>query len=110
MEEQGQRVAHTIMTVDRLVRQSDSDGEIAQSLDLPTQIRNERYRITVINSSRVSSSSACTRQCLVFKTGEISRTVNFKTEYPVESRTVIGGPLRVVRPDNGSIIRVQTNG
>lgn len=111
LEAQGQQVARTIGIVDRLARQSDSSGEIGRTVDLPSQIGDERYSITVINRSRASAGDTpCDRSCLLLSTDDVRRTVSVVSVTTLEGVTVTGESLYVVRPSGETTIRFDGTG
>lgn len=111
LETQGQTLARTIGVVDRLVRQSDSRGEIGRTVDLPATLGDERYRITVVNRSKAASDgSGCSRPCLILETDDVAERVYFASVSTVASTTVVAGPLYVVRKRGGEQIQFRTQG
>lgn len=111
LETQGQTLARTIGIVDRLVRQSDSRGEIGRTVALPATLGDERYRITIINRSKADTDgAACSRQCLLLRTEDITERVYFTSVSEVASTTVVGESLYVVRNRAGKPIQFRLRG
>lgn len=107
LERQGQQLSRTVGIVDRLARQSDSDGEIGRVADLPEQIGDERYSVTVVNRSRArKEDSRCDRPCLVLSTDETVRTVYLAPVTRLRGGTAVGGSLYVVREADSGVIRL----
>lgn len=107
LETTGQEFTGTIQSVDRLVRQSDSPGEIGQQIALPESIRGSGYTVTVINESAAAASgTACDRQCVILDGDEVSQTVYFRSVTPIENTTVNGRTIYVSRPAGESMIRL----
>jgi hypothetical protein len=110
LETQGQQLSSTVHSVDRLVRQSNSSGEIGQTIALPETAQGNSYTVEVINESVASNpDSACDRQCLRLEAGDVTQVVFFRSLTTVEATSFVGGPVYVVRPDGESTIRFNTS-
>lgn len=108
LEEHGQHLSRTVGIVDRLVRQSNSSGEIGRQVDLPSTVGDERYRITIVNRTRASApDSPCNRPCLVLATDDVTRRVYVASVTTLEAGSVVGGSLYVVRPAAGDRLHVR---
>lgn len=101
MEAEGQKVAGQLATVDRLVRGSDSTGQIGRHISLSERIGNNKYTITVVVNGPDD-------QYLVLETdsSRMKATIPFATETPVTETTVEGGDIYIVRQAGESNITI----
>ena len=109
LEMQGQQVSRTIGVVDRLVRTSDSDGEIGQTLSLSREVSGQVYYARIINSSDAGSGAICSQSCILLYTGGMDQRVpvRYTSETEVNSTRVQGGSLYIYRPNDREHIRVE---
>jgi len=107
LEGEGQRLARTVGIVDRLVRTSDSGGEIGRRIALPKRVAGERYTIRVVNRSLAGTGEPCDRPCLVLSTDDVRRRVFLAPVTELRAGRVRGGSLYVVRPAGEDRIEVE---
>lgn len=108
LDEHGQQLSRTVGVVDRLTRQTESDGEIGRTVELPATVGNSGYSITVVNrSSAGAAASPCDRPCLVLEDGDVSRVVYLAPVTTLRAGSVVGGSLYVVRPRGGDAIELR---
>ena len=108
LDEQGQQLSRTVAAVDRLARQTDSEGEIGRTIELPETIGGDHYRITVVNRSRAGEAdSSCERPCLVVSSGDVSRRVYVAPVTRLRATSGVGGPVYVVRPSGADAITLR---
>ena len=92
----GERVATDLNAADRLAVVGTGDPEVAVSVSLPERLAATRYDVTV-------ESSPNARLVLTSRNPEVTVTVGFHHETPVEETTVRGGDLRIVLNDAGEL-------
>lgn len=109
-ESEGQRLARTVGIVDRLVRASDSDGEIGRRIDLPERVAGQRYTIGLVNRSRAAGSGPCDRPCLLLSAGDVTRRVYVSSVTELRAGRVRAGSLYVVRPAGADRIEIHARG
>jgi hypothetical protein len=108
LDEHGQQLSRTVGVVDRLARQTESDGEIGRTVELPEGIGESGYRITVVNRTRAAAAgSPCDRPCLVLESGDVSRRVYVEPVTTLRANSVVGGKLYVVRPSGEDVIELR---
>ena len=108
LDERGQQLSRTVGIVDRLVRQSDSSGEIGRSIELPAVVGEERYRIRLVNRSQAAEpDTACDRQCLLLSTDDVTRRVYVSSVTKLRGGSVVGQSLYVVRESGAESIRIR---
>lgn len=108
LDQRGQRLARTVGIVDRLVRQTDSGGEVGRTVALPERVGDSNYRVRVVNRSRAGDpGTPCDRPCLVLSTGAVSRRVFLAPVTTLRSGSVVGGSLYVVRPAGADAIELR---
>lgn len=112
LEQQGQQVSRTVGIVDRLVRTSESTGEIGQTLLLPNEVNGRAYYFRVINASDAGPSMPCEQSCLLLWTGGMEQRVRvrYTSSVTVNSTRVQGGGLYIYRPSGREHIRVEGTG
>jgi hypothetical protein len=91
MQSEGQKLSGQIVTVDRLVRSSNSDGQIGRHISLSERIGNQKYTISVLSNGD--------DQQLLLETvsSEMQVRIPVKTETPITETTIPGGDLYIVR-------------
>ena len=92
----GERVATDLNAADRLAVVGTDDPEVAVSVSLPERLAATRYDVTV-------ESSPNARLVLKSRDPEVTVTVGFHNETPIEATTVRGGNLRIVLNDDGKL-------
>lgn len=118
--ENGEQLTRTIQRVDRLVQQSGSSGEVGQALGLPPQAGGKYYRVHVFNQSASATECGGVASnpevgCIILETtddsdgGATSATVYYRSDTTVETNTIQGGSVYVVRPDGETGIEVRGN-
>lgn len=114
----GNTLAGGIQGVDRLARESTSDGEVGKTVRVASQISGDDYAIEIINQSYATSgvpagsplshADKCDRSCLVVESldSDALVVINYVTLIDVESTRLPGGNVYVARPDGSTLIRV----
>ena len=89
---EGQKVAGELAKVDRLVRSSNSNGQIGRHISLSDRIGNRQYQITTVTEGDGD-------QKLILQTvdEELKVTIPYGTRTTVEETTVQGGDIYIVR-------------
>jgi len=114
----GNNLAGEVQGVDRLARQSSSDGEVGNTVRIASQISGADYVIEIINQSYatsgapsgspISHADKCDRSCFVVESldSDALVVINYVTLIDVESTRLPGGTVYVSRPDNSTLIRL----
>jgi len=99
LESEAQKVSGQMATVDRLVRGSESTGQIGRHITLSNRIGNERYTITIVEDSPGEGQ-------VVLKTvsSEKEVSVPFEMDTPANETTVDGGDIYIVRKSGENTI------
>ena len=92
LDAEAQKVSGQLATVDRLVRGSESTGQIGRHITLSDRIGNQRYTITIEENSPGEGQ-------VVLKTASSNMEVSvpFAMETPANETTVDGGDIYIVR-------------
>ena len=98
---EGQKVAGELAKVDRLVRSSNSDGQIGRHISLSDRIGNRQYEITTVTEADGD-------QKLILQTidEELTVTIPYGTQTPVEETTVQGADIYIVRKAGTNTITI----
>jgi len=108
LEREGQELSRTIGTVDRLVRESNSSGEIGRRVDLPSSVGSSHYTVAIVNRSGAADGErGCDRPCLVLSTGEVTQRVYVRSMTPLAGGERLGGDLYVVREPGDDTITLR---
>ena len=89
---EGQKVAGELAKVDRLVRSSNSNGQIGRHISLSDRIGNRQYQITT-----VTEGDGDPKLILQTVDEELKVTIPYGTRTTVEETTVQGGDIYIVR-------------
>ena len=98
---EGQKVAGELAKVDRLVRSSNSNGQIGRHISLSDRIGNRQYEITTVTEADGD-------QKLILQTAneELKVTIPYGTQTTVEETTVQGGDIYIVRKAGSNTITI----
>lgn len=107
LEFRGEQLATTIEDVDRRVRGSASTNAIGTSVSLPERAGNEQYTIVVVAQA---NNMYQLELSLDGEDGEYTAAVQFRSETDVETGSVRGGDLEVIRKEGESQISIDRAG
>jgi len=101
LEFESERVAANLEDVDRAARATEAEREISTVVDLPDQIGGSNYHIEIKDTAE----GGVVQIDLVDKNHEIQ--TEFIAETSVEETRFDGGPVRVIKPVDDSVITIE---